>query len=152
MWYILSRVTVLALFVGSLKLTRRPHGLVVGVVHAPGQQCGRDRGVDQRLGWPALHQQDEVQAGGGYSEVHPFVQLLPSGRAQPLDHRRVGRDRERDQDRKRDHADRDVRTLQQVFPDRGEVQILVEPDVDDDVEKNIEKRDQADGAAVAHQI
>ncbi len=84
---------------------------------------------------------DRSRRGGHIDEA---MQPLPGAAAEPADHGVVGGDGERHQDDERQHADGDVGPLDDVGPDGGEVEALVEHHVDGEMQRRVVEGEQAD--------
>src|SRR5262245_64568419 len=77
-------------------------------------------------------------------DVSQLVQTIPPPTAQTFDHL-VGRsDRQRNQDEKREHPEKDERPLERVFDDGAELERLVEPRVSQQVQAAVEEREQTE--------
>ena len=94
---------------------------------------------------------DDAEAKIGQADGATYINVFEKAAPDPADHCVVRRDRQWDQNQERAHADRDEWPLEDVGPDRGEVETLVERQVGEQVQAHVEEGQQADRPAIAQQ-
>ena len=124
---------------------RRPAGH-----HTPAEQNREHGGVDQRLAYVRLDHHEVVEDGQGGGRVDQHVQPLPALRTEPLDHAGGGGGGERQERQERQHADGDERPLDDVGPDVGPGEELVEADPARKVQDHVEEGEQPQHAPETH--
>ena len=116
------------------------------------QQRRGQPGIEDQFGRPGLLEHDEMHHRGGRGEVNQPMQPLPSGAAQPADHRRIRGDGQRHQQREGQHADGDVGALDDVGPDGAEIEALIKHAIDCQVQHRIVEGEETERAPPAQPI